>query len=285
MGAGALVGSGAGGRPGKARRPLIVRWGKKVRKPLNRLLSRQSLVPLDPVLDPEDFPWLRHLEQASGDIAAEAEQLLRNISAVPPMNEMSPDHRRIAGDGGWRSYFLVGYRHRLENNIVRCPRTMAALEHVPGLVTALFSILEPGMHVGRHSGVSKGILIAHLGLKVPRDRLRCRMEVETREVHWREGATFVFDDTFPHEVWNDTPEHRVILLVQFERPMRALGRAVTRLLVRAVRRSPYITDAVANVDHWEQRFRAAEQALGQARAGGSVAALSAGGAAGASRSR
>ena len=244
------------------RRPAIVRWGKKARKGLNRLLSRHSLVPVVPVLDAADFPWLRSLEAAAPAIQREAELLLAHLAAVPPMNEMSPDHQRIAGDGGWRSFFLVGYRYRLEDNCARCPETMTALGHVPGLVTALFSILEPGMHVGRHSGVSKGILIAHLGPRVPRDAERCRMEVEDQEVIWREGETLVFDDTFPHEVWNDTSEHRVILLVQFERPMRPIGRLVTWLLVHAVRLSPYIQDARRNVATWEARFKASEARSG-----------------------
>ena len=84
------------------------------------------------------------------------------------------------------------------------------------------------------------------------------MQVENHRIHWRERATFVFDDTFPHEVWNDTGDHRVILLIQFERPMTIIGRLVTRLLVRAVRISPYIQDARANMRLWETRFRASE---------------------------
>jgi beta-hydroxylase len=244
-----------------ARRPLIVRWGKKVRKPLNRLLSRYSLVPLDPILRTEDFAWLETLERSWPAVRQEADRLLPHLSAIPPMNEMSPDHRRIARDGGWRSYFLVGYGYRLEANCVRCPETVKALDQIPGLVTALFSILEPGMHVGRHRGVSKGILIAHLGLHVPRDAERCRMEVGDKQVHWQEGSTLVFDDTYPHEVWNDTSEPRVILLVQFERPMKLLGRVITRLLVAAVRASPYILDAKRNMSFWENRFRQSQARL------------------------
>jgi aspartyl/asparaginyl beta-hydroxylase (cupin superfamily) len=135
---------------------------------------------------------------------------------------------------------------------------MRALSRVPGLVTALFSILEPGMHVKRHRGVSKGILIAHLGLRVPVDIERCQMEVEDQRVHWQEGSTFVFDDTYPHEVWNDTTERRVILLVQFQRPMKLIGRVITRLLVGGVRRSPYIQDARRNIDYWERCLQASE---------------------------
>lgn len=248
----------ASSQPDPSRRPLIIRWGTKIREPLNNFLSRFSRVPLTPFLPSGHFPWLAHLEAAAPAIQREVDRLIRNIAAVPPINELSPDHDSVAGDGGWRSFFLVGYRFRLEENCARCPETAKALSHVPGLVTALISILEPGMHVGRHTGVSKSILIAHLGLRVPRDRAKCRMEVVGTDVHWREGETFVFDDTFPHEVWNDTDERRVILLVQFERPMSLVGRLLTRLLVQAVRWSPYIQDARRNVDIWEQRFRAAE---------------------------
>ena len=249
MEANALAGSAAALLHRNPRRPAVIRWGKKARKRLNRFLSRYSLVPLDPVPDTSFFPWLRSLEAAAPAIQREAAQLLKFIDAIPPMNEMSPDHRRIAGDGV-----------KAEENCARCPETVKALANVPGLVTALISILEPGMHVGRHSGVSKGILIAHLGLRVPRDAHQCWMEVEGQRVEWREGETFVFDDTFKHEVWNRTDEHRVILLVQFERPMRWAGRMVTKLLVHVVRLSPYIRDARANMRDWERKFQRSEAA-------------------------
>ena len=130
---------------------------------------------------------------------------------------------------------------------------------MPGLVTALISILEPGMHVGRHRGVSRGIMIAHLGLRVPSDGFQCRMDVDGEAVHWREGRSFVFDDTFPHEVWNDTPQHRVILLVQFRRPMRLPGRIVAGLFVLGVKLSPYIQDARRNVDIGKKQFQISEK--------------------------
>lgn len=115
------------------------------------------------------------------------------------------------------------------------------------------------MHVARHRGVSRGIMIAHLGLYVPGDFARCRMDVDGQPVHWKDGGTFVFDDTYPHEVWNDTDERRVILLIQFRRPMRLVGTLLTKLLIFAVRHSPYIQDARLNVDHWERAFVASEQ--------------------------
>ena len=121
-------------------RPWLYRVGKKARRTVNRLVARHSLVPLDPVLDPASFPWLRELERATPHIRAEAEHVLRHLDGVPPINVMSPDHQRIAGDGGWRSFFLIGYGYKIDSNWSRCPATARALDNVPGLVTALFSI-------------------------------------------------------------------------------------------------------------------------------------------------
>ena len=90
------------------RRPLAVRLGKKARWGINRIVSRYSCVPLTPVVSTQHFPWLREIEQAAPLIRAEADYLLRHVTAIPPMNQMSPDHQRIAGEGGWRSFFLVG---------------------------------------------------------------------------------------------------------------------------------------------------------------------------------
>ena len=50
------------------------------------------------------------------------------------------------------------------------------------------------------------------------------MEVDTETLAWEEGKFLVFDDTFYHEVWNDSDEMRVILLVQFRR-LRAFSAA------------------------------------------------------------
>jgi beta-hydroxylase len=83
------------------KRPWIVRLGKKLRFAVNRVLVGQSLVGDDRVLDKAAFPWLGELERAVPAIRAEVDRLLEHSNAIPPMNEMSPDHGRIAGAGGW----------------------------------------------------------------------------------------------------------------------------------------------------------------------------------------
>ena len=101
------------------------------------------------------------------------------------------------------------------------------------------------------------------GLKVPKARERCWMRVGDARCEWGEGEIFFFDDSYPHEVHNDTDEERAVLLFDFERPMTLRGRLVGRTLMRLLRRSAYFKDALRNQEAWEERFRASRAAEGR----------------------
>ena len=238
------------------RRSFILRVGKRMRRRLDAMIARSSLVPNDPVLDAGDFPWAVTLRDNWRAIREEALAVLRNPDAVPLLDEVSPDHQRIAPPGKWRSFFLRGYGVDLPGNIARCPATAAAVASVPNLNSAFFSILAPGAHIPAHRGVTKGLMTCHLGLVVPDGPVR--MRVADRMVGWVEGETLVFDDTWQHEVWNDTDATRVVLLVQFGRPLRAPGRWIARAFLWGIRQTPFVREALANIDRWDQAMREVE---------------------------
>jgi len=239
------------------RRPWAVRIGKRLRRTVDRIIARSSLVPNDPVLDARLFAWTALLRDNWQAIRDEALAVTRNPDAVPALAAISPDHKRIAADDRWRSFFLVGYGTPIADNIARCPRTAAILRQVPGLNSGFFSILEPGTHIPAHRGVTKGLLTCHLGLQVPADAA-LRMTVGGETVGWAEGKTLLFDDTWQHEVWNDTPRTRIVLLVQFERPLAQPGRAVARAFLGGIRRSPFVREATANIARWGETMRRME---------------------------
>ena len=239
--------------------PPLFRIGKKLRHRIGAIIARSSKVGDAPVYSSAFFPWIAQLEARWPEIRSEVDALLAREEGIPPLAEISPDHRRIAPPGKWRSFFLWGYGYRNEENIARCPRTAAAVAGIPGLNSAFFSILAPGAHIPRHRGVTKAILTAHLGVVVPRQREACRMQVADRLLHWDEGRTFVFDDCFHHEVWNDTNEQRVILLIQFRRPAGLLGRLVGALFLAAVRHSRFVQDARSSLGDWEKAMQKLER--------------------------
>jgi beta-hydroxylase len=111
-----------------------------------------------------------------------------------------------------------------------------------------------GAHVPRHTGPTKAILTAHLGLIVPLKRERCHMAVgEKNDVVWEDGKVVVFDDMFPHEVWNDTDEDRIILLLHVKRPLKFPGSVLRDLFFSALRASPFVRDGLRNLDQWKQQ--------------------------------
>lgn len=230
-------------------RPLIIRVGKHLRGIFDRLIAGSSLVPNDPVLDVRDFAWTQGLRDHWEAIRAEATAVALVGHAAPSLSTISPDHRSIAEVNKWRSFFLWGYGYPIDDNLARCPSTKAVIEAIPGLNSAFFSILAPGTHIPAHRGVTKGLITCHLGLIVPRDG-DVRMRVNDRIVRWSEGQTLVFDDTYDHEVWNDTESTRVVLLIQFERPLRQPGKWFADLFLGFVKRSAFVQEARDNVAKW-----------------------------------
>lgn len=219
-----------------------VRLGKRLRDPVNRWVARQSLIGDQPFIDYRLVPGLAELGAHWREIRAELLPLLEERAAIPALGEISPDHKRIAVDNSWKSFFFEGYGFRAEKNIARCPKTAALLDKVPDLVVAFFSIMEPGTHVPPHRGLTKAWLNCHLGMVVPAGPGKCAMEVAGETVEWREGEWLVFDETNRHQVWNERSEPRVVLFLQVRRPMRRAGRAAADLMIRIIRRTSFVQD-------------------------------------------
>jgi len=140
----------------------------------------------------------------------------------------------------------------VDDNCAQCPATAALLGRMPGLQNAFFSILAPRYHIPPHHGPSRALLRVHLGLKVPRDRDNCWIRVDDQILRWQDGRVMVFDDTYEHEVRNDTDDERVVLFLDFDRPMDLPGRIVDGALVRLMRATAYVRDPLRNLEAWRQ---------------------------------
>jgi len=239
--------------PSPVRRPLLIRYGKHLRGVFDRLIASSSLVSNNPLLDVRDFPWTQHLRENWQAIRDEATAAALGNNS-PSLASISPDHRAIAPVDKWRSFFLWGYGYCVEENLERCPVTSATVARIPNLNSAFFSILAPGTHIPAHRGVTKGLISCHLGLIVPTDG-DVRMRVADRIVRWAEGETLVFDDTYDHEVWNDTGHTRVVLLLQVRRPLRHPGKWIADTFLNVIRRSAFVQEARDNVMAWNAAMK------------------------------
>ncbi len=239
------------------RRRRVKSYGKRLTRGLSDFFGRQSLVVDRPVLDNADFPFLSSFTDHWREIRAEVEAILKHRDAIPKFLEVSPDQKKISYGNDWRTFILYGFGIKMEKNCRQAPVTTRLLEQVPDLQTAWFSILSPRSHIPAHRGVTKGIVRSHLGLVIPREQNKCRIRVDNEICVWRPGEIFVFDDTFEHEVWNDTDEERVILLFDFDRPMRWPGRVVSAAFLRLMKLTAFYRDPKKNMMTYEERFEAA----------------------------
>jgi len=65
----------------------------------------------------------------------------------------------------------------------------------------------------------------------------------------------VFDDTYRHEVRNNSSEERVVLILHFDRPMNRIGRLTHSVLMAVIGMSPFVKKAIRNHSKWEEQFR------------------------------
>jgi ornithine lipid ester-linked acyl 2-hydroxylase len=238
-------------------RDVVISAGLRLLPAFDRLLMRSSGTEEHQIFPNETFGWIPYLEANWSAIRDEARGLLRDPMSIPSVRDVSPDHEKIAVDGKWRSLFLWGYGVRIDRNCARCPDTARILERIPDLLTAFYSVMLAGAHVPRHTGPTKAILTAHLGLVVPAKRESCRMRIGDNDVIWQEGRVVVFDDMYPHEVWNDTEEDRIVLLLPLKRPLRFPGSALRDLFFTALRASPFVRDGLRNLERWEEKPKVA----------------------------
>lgn len=239
----------------RRRRKLVKRYGKRAIRRINAFLAGQSLVPEQAVFDRDLFPWALEFEANWQTIRGELDRVLHYRDELPRLYDVSPENTRISADDHWKSFVLYGFGYRSAHNCTLCPETARLLDKVPGLETAFFSILAPGAHIPSHKGLAKGLLRCHLGLMVPRRGEDCRLYLDGTPHTWQEGRVLLFDDTHTHEVRNATEEDRVVLLFDFERPMRLRGRLTSRALLFLMRRSAYVQDSVRHYLDWEEQFR------------------------------
>ncbi|MGB5081076.1 MAG: aspartyl/asparaginyl beta-hydroxylase domain-containing protein, partial [Burkholderiales bacterium] len=188
-------------------------------RPMEWLVRRFSSVGQRPFFDPSQFAWISRVEAGWKQIRDELCVVLKERKRIPTFAELSQEQLKITQGDKWKSYWLYACGRKIAENCRRCPETTRLLGTIPGMKTAFFSILAPRAHLSEHRGPYAGVLRYHLGLIVPRQKEACRIRVGSELAHWEEGRSIVFDDTYPHEVWNDTDEERVVLFVDVARPL------------------------------------------------------------------
>lgn len=214
------------------------RFGRSV----ENLIKRTSSVGDHTFFDTAEFPWTKTLEQQWHLIRAELDGLIEERDSLPNFQDVSPRQYAITQDNNWKTFFLCVQGYRADKNCERCPETARLLEVIPGILTAFFSILAPRKYIAPHRGRFNGVLRYHLGLIVPQPADSCWIRVADDSSYWEEGKSMIFDDTYYHEVKNDTDSWRAVLLVDFLRPVPFPISVLSKTAIYAISKQKSVKD-------------------------------------------
>jgi len=205
---------------------------KKLRTTLEFLIH---LLSPNAILDSSDFPWHQEVEAATSDIIKELNEVLCHLDDVHNFNDILPNQRALKQNDQWKSYFLKVLGVDVPKHVQACPKTQAVIEKIPHTINAFFSILRPGVEIPPHRGPYAGILRYHLGLIIPKGDVG--IKVNGTLCKWEVGKSLFFDDSFSHEAWNKTDQIRVILFVDFKRPLNPLLKPLNDLILMTFKHS------------------------------------------------
>nr|WP_057927607.1 aspartyl/asparaginyl beta-hydroxylase domain-containing protein [Burkholderia ambifaria] len=175
------------------------------------------------VLDTAAFPGAERFVHAWRDIQADAFAVARDMPRIPRFHEIMREQYDISANDArdWRMFIMQAYGQPFPRNLSRCPTVASIVAASPDVLSASLSFLAPGKHIPPHRGPFRGILRGYLVLSMPKradGTPAAVLKIDGSEYRLEEGRFLLWDDTFVHEVWNDSGEVRIVLLLDIRRP-------------------------------------------------------------------
>ncbi|WP_129290662.1 aspartyl/asparaginyl beta-hydroxylase domain-containing protein [Streptomyces sp. N1] len=193
------------------------------------------------ILPQKVFPAARELEERFPALRAEIDALLEKRT-IPAYGAFDPVRAAQVSED-WKLYYAYMYGQSNELARDEVPTLLSFAQSRPEVVNAFVSILDPGVELPPHKDPYAGVLRYHLGVRVPRENpphIRLDQDRHT----WKEGEGRVLDVSVEHEVVNTSEEPRVVVIIDFRRPMGFFASALNRYMLRLKRKwAPQFVEA------------------------------------------
>ncbi|MEU2959927.1 aspartyl/asparaginyl beta-hydroxylase domain-containing protein [Streptomyces albidoflavus] len=193
------------------------------------------------ILPEKVFPAARELEERFPALRAEIDALLEKRT-IPAYGAFDPVRAAQVSEE-WKLYYAYMYGQPNELAREEVPTLLSFAQSRPEVVNAFVSILDPGVELPPHKDPYAGVLRYHLGVRVPRENpphIRLDQDRHT----WKEGEGRVLDVSVEHEVVNTSEEPRVVVIIDFRRPMGFFASALNRYMLRLKRKwAPQFVEA------------------------------------------
>lgn len=218
----------------------------------SRVMQERDHVHANP-RSPDALEWHQGLLRSWPIVRDEWEAFASSGGRLPRIEDVLGEHQ--GNFGTWRAGLLVSRGRPFGPLAAAFPTTVQVLAKVPGLRSALWSVLEPNSILPEHSGPNAGVLRYHLGVSCPPG---AALRVGSETVEYRDAEAVLFDDTAPHEAWNHGAVDRVTLFCELLRPVSCRRAAVcNRAIQSALSGDSRYRDAPQRAVAWHQALNRA----------------------------
>ena len=134
------------------------------------------------------------------------------------------------------------------------PFLVSILKKLDEVKSCAVSILPSKKIIPIHIGYYKGVMRYQLAIKVPK-KGDCFICVNGIKYNWKTGHGVLFDDTYPHKVYNDSDEDRIVLYMDIERPNLGSLKWMNKVFLHLANNSSIAKKEVASTEKLESLLK------------------------------
>lgn len=220
---------------------------------LNNFLARYTGVEQRPTFFDinQTYPALNTITQNFSTIKQEFLCAYEANKNLPRYHDIDPGEKEISDttEKNWNVFMLFLLGHQPEQAHTLCPEICQLLKKIPNLVQAFFSILDPGKSIPLHDGPYLGYLRYHLGLHIPANNPP-QIIVNNQPYTWREGEAILFDDSWPHQVKNNSDDFRAVLIIDVLRPLPWFPTLINKFVTQVIAKYTYGRSVIKRVQQF-----------------------------------
>lgn len=214
-------------------------------------LDKDSYFPMNSVFEePDNFKALKEEVENILEKTGDGDSLTMTSDTFSGQNKyIGSDIRRENGKTkAWRVINIKAGDQYSEVAHKYFPSLVRILRSVPQIETCAISVLQEGVHIPIHVGYYKGIMRYMIPIVVPKDRENVFLCVNELKYDWTEGVGVLWDDTYPHKVYNNTNEIRVVIYMDVVRPLSWGLNTLNKFILRLACNSKIVKDEIKRTE-------------------------------------
>ena len=217
--------------------------GSSLRTP--EFLDKDEYFPNNRVFEePDNFKKIKKEVENLLKLTNDGDSLKMVKDTYDGANKYIGSHTTNNGKKAWRIFNIKIQDKYTEDSMKYFPFLVSLLKKIPEVGTCVVSILQPGIKIPIHVGHYKGMTRYMMPVIVPKDKDNVFLCVNEKKYHWEEGVGVVWDDTYPHKVYNNTKELRVVLYMDIKRPFTGIRKILNEWTINLSKDSKIINEEI-----------------------------------------